>query len=147
MCQLDVRSRNVLNKSLFPYIDQFAKDHFVEYELSEDDLYTFRPTYRNSKDGKDYPNPKNDLYIPGQDPTKDRYTREVNSIKDLGPVKDSEITNSHSERNSFHIGTGYVGESFYIGAAYQILTPILVLRVMQCQRCRNIHMVINLRKK
>lgn len=119
MCQLDVRSRNVLNKSIFPYIDQFAKDHFVEYELSEDDLYTFRPTYRNSKDGKDYPNPKNDLYVPGQDPTKDRYRREVNSIKDLGPVKDGEITNSHSERNSFHIGTGYVGESFYVGAAYQ----------------------------
>ena len=38
MCQLDVRSRNVLNKVFFPYIDQFAKDHFVEYELSEDDL-------------------------------------------------------------------------------------------------------------
>ena len=45
--------------------------------------------------------------------------REVNSIKDLGPVKDGEITNSHSESNSFHIGTGYVGESFYVGAAYQ----------------------------
>ncbi len=27
---------------------------------------------------------KNDLYIPGQDPTKDRYTREVNSIKRFG---------------------------------------------------------------
>jgi hypothetical protein len=37
------------------------------------------------EDGKDYPNPKNDLYIPGQDATKDRYKREVNSIKDLGP--------------------------------------------------------------
>ncbi|MDE5491430.1 TonB-dependent receptor [Elizabethkingia meningoseptica] len=119
MCQLDVRSRNVLNKSLFPYIDQFAKDHFVEYELSEDDLYTFRPTYRNSKDGKDYPNPKNDLYIPGQDPVKDRYRSEVNSIKDIGPVKEGEITNSHSERNSFYLGTSYIGKSFYVGGAYQ----------------------------
>lgn len=39
--------------------------------------------------------------------------------KRFGSRKDGEITNSHSERNSFHIGTGYVGESFYIGAAYQ----------------------------
>ncbi|MDR6524994.1 iron complex outermembrane receptor protein [Chryseobacterium rhizosphaerae] len=119
LCQLDVNSRNVLNISLFPYISQFAKDHMVEYELSQDDLYTFSPTYYNPSDGQYYPNPKNDQYVPGQDPTKDRYRSEVNSIKDYVPTKDGVIPNSHSESNSFYVGTSYIGKSFYLGGAYQ----------------------------
>ncbi len=119
LCQMDVDSRNVLNKSLFPYISQFALDHMEEYELSEDDLYTFSPTYYNPSDGKYYPNPKNDQYIAGQDPAKDRYRSEVNSIKDYVPLKDGIIPNSHSESNSFFMGTSYIGKSFYAGAAYQ----------------------------
>lgn len=119
LCQLDVDSRNVLNISLFPYIDQFALDHMVEYELSQDDLYTFKSTYYNSSDGKYYPNPKNDKYIPGQDPDKDRYKPEIRSINDYVSEKKREIPNSHSEQNSFHIGTSYIGKSFYVGGAYQ----------------------------
>lgn len=119
LCQLNVDSRNVLNISLFPYISQFAIDHMIEYELSQDDLYTFSPTYYNPSDGKYYPNPKNDKYISGQDPTKDRYRSEVNSINDIVPQKDGVIPNSHSESNSFYIGTSYIGKSFYVGGAYQ----------------------------
>ncbi|WP_126650702.1 TonB-dependent receptor [Chryseobacterium aureum] len=119
LCQVDVNSRRVLNKSLFPYISQFAKDHMIDYELSEDDLYTFSPTYYNPADGKNYPNPKNDLYIPGQDPAKDRYKSEVNGIRDYIETKDGMIPNSHSESNSFYMGTSYIGKSFYAGGAYQ----------------------------
>nr|WP_315028613.1 TonB-dependent receptor [uncultured Chryseobacterium sp.] len=119
LCQLDVNSRNVLNISLFPYISQFAIDHMIDYELSQDDLYTFSPTYYNPADGKNYPNPKNDKYVPGQDPNKDRYRSEVSSIKDDVETKDGVIPNSHSESNSFYIGTSYIGKSFYVGGAYQ----------------------------
>jgi iron complex outermembrane receptor protein len=119
LCQVDVDSRRVLNKSLFPFISQFAKDHMIDYELSEDDLYTFSSTYYNPADGKNYPNPKNDLYVPGQDPSKDRYKSEVNGIRDYVETKDGVIPNSHSESNSFYIGTSYIGKSFYAGGAYQ----------------------------
>ncbi|MEN5307666.1 TonB-dependent receptor [Chryseobacterium cucumeris] len=119
LCQIDVNSRRVLNKSLFPYISQFAKDHMIEYELSEDDLYTFSSTYYNPADGKHYPNPKNDLYVPGQDAVKDRYKSEVNGIKDYVETKDGVIPNSHSESNSFYVGTSYIGKSLYAGGAYQ----------------------------
>ncbi|MDM1554924.1 TonB-dependent receptor [Chryseobacterium indologenes] len=119
LCQVDVDSRRVLNKSLFPYISQFAMDHMIEYELSEDDLYTFSPTYYNPSDGKHYPNPKNDQYISGQDPVKDRYRSEVNNIRDYVQTKDGVIPNSHSESNSFYVGTSYIGKSFYVGGAYQ----------------------------
>jgi len=119
LCQINVDSRRVLNKSLFPYISQFAKDHMIEYELSEDDLYTFSSTYYNPADGKYYPNPKNDLYVPGQDAVKDRYKSEVNGIRDYVETKDGEIPNSHSESNSFYVGTSYIGKSFYAGGAYQ----------------------------
>ncbi|MGG1922485.1 TonB-dependent receptor [Chryseobacterium sp. NRRL B-14798] len=119
LCQINVDSRRVLNKSLFPYISQFAKDHMIEYELSEDDLYTFSSTYYNPADGKYYPNPKNDLYVPGQDAVKDRYKSEVNGIKDYVETKDGEIPNSHSESNSFYVGTSYIGKSLYAGGAYQ----------------------------
>ena len=119
LCQVDVDSRRVLNKSLFPYISQFAKDHMIDYELSEDDLYTFSPTYYNPADGKNYPNPKNDLYVRGQDPSKDRYKSEVNGIRDYVETKDGVIPNSHSESNSFYVGTSYIGKSFYAGVAYQ----------------------------
>jgi len=119
LCQVDVDSRRVLNKSLFPYISQFAKDHMIDYELSEDDLYTFSSTYYNPADGKNYPNPKNDLYVPGQDPSKDRYKSEVNGIRDYVETKDGVIPNSHSESNSFYVGTSYIGKSFYAGGAYQ----------------------------
>jgi iron complex outermembrane receptor protein len=67
---------------VFFLIDQFAKDHFVEYELSEDDLYTFRPTYRIRR-SKDYPNPKH-LSIPGQMLQK-TVTKRGKQYKDLGP--------------------------------------------------------------
>ncbi|QRA42817.1 TonB-dependent receptor [Chryseobacterium cucumeris] len=119
LCQINVDSRRVLNKSLFPYISQFAKDHMIEYELSEDDLYTFSSTYYNPADGKYHPNPKNDLYVPGQDAVKDRYKSEVNGIKDYVETKDGEIPNSHSESNSFYVGTSYIGKSLYAGGAYQ----------------------------
>lgn len=119
LCQVDVDSRRVLNKSLFPYISQFAIDHMIDYELSEDDLYTFSPTYYNPSDGKHYPNPKNDQFVSGQDPEKDRYRSEVNSIKDYVQTKDGVIPNSHSESNSFYVGTSYIGKSFYAGGAYQ----------------------------
>ncbi|MFS4472421.1 TonB-dependent receptor [Chryseobacterium sp. T20] len=119
LCQIDVNSRRVLNKSLFPYISQFAKDHMIEYELSEDDLYTFSSTYYNPADGKHYPNPKNDLYVPGQDAVNDRYKSEVNGIKDYVETKDGVIPNSHSESNSFYVGTSYIGKSLYVGGAYQ----------------------------
>lgn len=119
LCQINVNSRRVLNKSLFPYISQFAKDHMIEYELSEDDLYTFSSTYYNPADGKHYPNPKNDLYVPGQDAVKDRYKSEVNGIKDYVETKDGVIPNSHSESNSFYVGTSYIGKSLYVGGAYQ----------------------------
>ncbi|AZB27726.1 MULTISPECIES: TonB-dependent receptor [Chryseobacterium] len=119
LCQVNVDSRHVLNKSLFPYISQFALDHMIEYELSEGDLYTFSPTYYNPSDGKHYPNPKNQLYIAGQDPVKDRYKDEVNNIRDYVQTKDGEIPNSHSESNSFYVGTSYIGKTFYAGVAYQ----------------------------
>ncbi|PWN68107.1 TonB-dependent receptor [Chryseobacterium oncorhynchi] len=119
LCQVDVDSRRVLNKSLFPYISQFAIDHMIDYELSEDDLYTFSPTYYNPSDGKHYPNPKNDQFVSGQDPEKDRYRSEVNSIRDYVQTKDGVIPNSHSESNSFYVGTSYIGKSFYAGGAYQ----------------------------
>ncbi|MCJ7936284.1 MAG: TonB-dependent receptor [Chryseobacterium sp.] len=119
LCQLNVDSRNVLNTSLFPYISQFAIDHMEEYGLSQGDLYTFSPTYYNPADGKHYPNPKNDQYIPGQDPVKDRYRSEVNSIQDIVPTQDGLIPNSHSESNSFYIGTSYIGKSLYLGGTYQ----------------------------
>lgn len=108
LCQIDVDDRIELDVTLFPYISQFALDHMVEYDLSPDDLYTF-----------DYPNPKNDQYIPGQDPNKPLYKRGVKSIKDYVSYKKGTIPNSHSERNSFHIGTSYIGKSFYMGVAYQ----------------------------
>ncbi|TZF98664.1 TonB-dependent receptor (plasmid) [Chryseobacterium panacisoli] len=119
LCQINADSRRVLNKSLFPYISQFAKDHMIDYELSEDDLYTFSPTYYNPADGKTYPNPKNDLYVPGQDPSTDHYKSEVNGIRDYVETKDGTIPNSHSESNSFYVGTSYIGKSLYAGGAYQ----------------------------
>ncbi|WP_329905033.1 TonB-dependent receptor [Porphyromonas pogonae] len=121
LCQVNVKSEHVLNKTIFPYLNQFALDHLndPDYDLSENDKYTFKPTYYDPKKFKQMPNPKNDLYVPGQDIKKDMYKDEVREINDYGPVKKGEITNSHSNAKAINMGVSYLGDNFRLGAAYQ----------------------------
>ena len=121
MCQVDVVSRNELNKTLFPYISQFVLDHLhdPDYGLSEEDLYTFNPTYYSPKDGGFMPNPKNDLFIPGQDNVKDRYKPVVKSITDYSPLKQGVIPNSFAKKNGIDVGVSYLNEKLFVGLGYQ----------------------------
>lgn len=122
LCQIDVKSKQVLNVTLFPYISQFALDHFAEgnsYGLSERDKYTFNETYYDSKKGKRLPNPKNERYVAGQDPAKDEYKPEVTGINDYVQTTKGVIPNSHSEARLFHAGISYIRNNFRIGGAYR----------------------------
>lgn len=120
LTQVDVKSAHVLNVTLFPYINQFVLDHLndPDYGLSEDDKYTFKETYYDPIKG-DLPNPKNDKFVPGQDPDKDRYKDVVKSIDDYVKIKKGEIPNSHSTMQSVDGGLSYIGKKATVGFGYQ----------------------------
>lgn len=115
MAQVNVATESVFNTSLFPYISRFALEHMEDYELSEEDKYTFR----EQDNGYSEPNIKNPDYVPGQDPNTPHYVNKVKGISDYGPKKKGEITNSHASSTLAHAGVSYTGHGFRLGAGYQ----------------------------
>ncbi len=119
MAQVRVDKEIVRNLSVYPYISQFVLDNMNNpaWGLSEADLYTFQST--SVIDGQTVQNPKNDKYIPGQDPNTPLSTTIVKGIYDDGPVKKGVIPNSHSEGRSINAGVGYITDQGYAGIGYR----------------------------
>lgn len=121
MCQMNVVSGHRLNVTLFPYLNQFVLDNIDNpvWELSENDKYTFEAQYfdRATMSYKD--NPKNPLYVAGQDPEKDRYISYVESINDWVKTSKGRMPNSHAEKRSANLGISYIGDRFYTGIGYE----------------------------
>jgi len=119
MAQVKVESETTRNLSLYPYISQFVIDNLnnPSWGLSEADLYTFQGS--SVIGGEVVPNPKNDKYIPGQDPNTPFSTTIIKGIHDYAPVTKGIMPNSHSESRSLNFGTSYLGENFYTGVGYR----------------------------
>lgn len=121
LCQVNVKSEHELNISIFPYLDQFVLDHInvPNYELSENDKYTFRPKYYDSATRTYKDNPKNPAFVAGQDPVKDRYKPVVKSINDYVATEKGKMPNSHSEQRGAYLGIGFVSNRFSTGVRYE----------------------------
>jgi len=119
MAQVRLDKEIVRNLSLYPYISQFVLDNMNNpaWGLSEADLYTFQST--STIDGEVVQNPRNDKYIPGQDPNTPLSTTLVKGIYDYGPVKKGIMPNSHSESRAVNVGTSYMGDHYYAGIGYR----------------------------
>jgi iron complex outermembrane receptor protein len=119
MAQVNVETETTRNLSLYPYISQFVIDNVNNpaWGLSEADLYTFQES--SVIGGRVVPNPKNDRYIPGQDPKTPFSTTIVKGIYDYAPVTKGIMPNSHSESRSLNFGTTYLGKNFYAGVGYR----------------------------
>jgi iron complex outermembrane receptor protein len=119
LAQVHVDSETIRNLSLYPYLSQFVLTYINDpnWDLSEADLYTLQ---ENSViGGVLVPNPRNDKYIPGQDPNTPFSTTIVKGIRDYAPVTKGIMPNSHAENRAINFGTSYIGEKFYIGAGYK----------------------------
>lgn len=119
MAQVKVDKEIIRNLSLYPYISQFVLDNMNNpaWGLSEADLYTFQAT--SMIDGQTVQNPKNDKYIPGQDPNTPLSTTVVKGIYDYAPVKKGIMPNSHSESRSLNAGASYISDKYYTGFGYR----------------------------
>lgn len=121
MCQVNVNSEHILNTTIFPYLNQFVLDNLNNpiYELSENDKYTFEPTYYDRNTYRYLDNPKNPDFVPGQDRDKDRYKSVVRSITDVVSTRKGIMPNSHLDKKNVNFGIGYLGETFYTGIGYE----------------------------
>ena len=121
MAQLHVDAGHKLNTTIFPYLSQYVLDQFAQgnTDLSEEDKYTFKETYYDRVDQMEKPNPKNDAFIPGQDPEKDRSIAYVNSIADYVKPEKGLIPNSHAQQYTFQAGTSYIRKDFFLGVGYE----------------------------
>ncbi|RAJ05499.1 iron complex outermembrane receptor protein [Chitinophaga skermanii] len=119
MAQVTVDKEIIRNLSVYPYLSQFVLDNMNNpaWGLSEADLYTFQET--SMVDGKAVQNPKNDKYIPGQDPNTPLTTTVIKGIYDYSPVTKGIMPNSHSEARSVNVGTSYIRDHFYAGIGYR----------------------------
>lgn len=119
MAQVNVDRETVRNLSLYPYISQFVIDNMGNpaWDLGEADLYTFQET--SVIDGKTVQNPRNEKYVPGQDPKTPLYTTTVKGISDYAPVTRGMMPNSHSKSLSANLGASYVVKNFYAGFGYR----------------------------
>lgn len=121
LCQMNVTSGYQTNYTIFPYLDQFVLDNInnPDYDFSEDEKYTFRPTYYDPKTFSQKDNPRNPIFVEGQDPTKDMYIPYVKSITDTHPISKGKMPNSHAKKQNIHLGIGYIGKNFRTGIAYE----------------------------
>lgn len=119
LAQVHVDSETIHNLTLYPFISQFVLNNIdnPKWDLSEADLYTFQE--KSAIDGVFVANPRNEKYIPGQDPNTPFYTTTVKGIRDYAPVTKGIMPNSHSESRGINIGTSYIGQRFYIGTGYR----------------------------
>lgn len=121
LAQVHVDAETTRNLTLYPYISQFVLDHMHDprWGLSEADLYTFQAY--SVIDGVEIPNPKNELFVPGQDPNTPFYTTVVKGIYDYVPVTRGIMPNSHADSRSVNLGTSYIGEDLRVGVGYRAL--------------------------
>ncbi|WP_440133891.1 TonB-dependent receptor [Chitinophaga sancti] len=119
MAQVRVDKETIRNLSLYPYISQFVLDNMGNpaWDLTEADLYTFQST--STIDGAIVQNPKNDKYIPGQDPNTPLSTTVVKGIYDYAPVKRGVMPNSHAHSIATNAGATYIRDKFYAGIGYR----------------------------
>lgn len=119
LAQVHVDEETTRNLSLYPYISQFVLSnlHNPQWGFSEADLYTFLEN--SAIGGVLVPNPRNEKYIPGQDPGTPFYTTIVKGIRDYAPVTRGIMPNSHSQSRGANIGTSYIGRNFYAGVGYR----------------------------
>lgn len=119
LAQVRLESETTRNLSLYPYLSQFVLENLNNpaWGLSEGDLYTFQ---ENSViGGRVVPNPRNEKYVPGQDPATPFYTTIVKGIYDYAPVTRGIMPNSHAESRSFNAGATYIAENFYAGIGFR----------------------------
>ncbi len=119
LAQVYVDKEITRNLSLYPYISQFVLDNLdnPSWGLTAADLYTSE-NY-SVIGGVVVPNPKNDLYIPGQDPNTPFYTEVVKGITDYAPVQKGIMPNSHAQSRSINLGTSFFGDNYHIGLGYR----------------------------
>jgi len=119
LAQVHVDSETIRNLSLYPYLSQFVLEYMDDpkWGLSEADLYTLLES--SVIGGMVVPNPKNDKYIPGQDPNTPFSTTIVHGIRDYAPVTKGIMPNSHAKSRAINLGTSYVGKNFHVGAGYR----------------------------
>ncbi|MBE8722287.1 TonB-dependent receptor [Sphingobacterium pedocola] len=119
MAQVHVDSETIRNLSLYPYLSQFVLDYMSDprWDLSEADLYTFQD--HSVIGGVRIPNPVNDQYVAGQDPSTPLSTTIVKGISDYAPVKKGIMPNSHSESRAVNVGSSYIRRNYRIGLGYR----------------------------
>lgn len=121
LAQVHVDSEITRNLTLYPYLSQFVLNNMntPEWDLSEADLYTFMES--SVIGGQLVPNPRNDKFIPGQDPSTPFSTTIVKGIRDYAPVTRGIMPNSHAKSQAVNLGTSYISKNFYAGAGYRFL--------------------------
>ncbi|HID7802840.1 TPA: TonB-dependent receptor domain-containing protein [Proteus mirabilis] len=109
-CQVDMKVYTSRNPAAYPYISEFWKKYKVEYELSEDDKYTFKD--------KDYfsdlgyvNNEPNTLYKPGSPDSIEHVTPPKHYVEN----NSNEIPNSFLKSQSGSASLTYIGDDGYLG--------------------------------
>ncbi|VEI58554.1 TonB-dependent receptor, beta-barrel domain protein [Pasteurella multocida] len=106
-CQVDIEKTASINPKYFKYISQFYLDNYKDpdYGLSEGDKYT-----NMSGGGKNKPNPE---YVPGSP----YYAEKFGPLTEYVPNLDGRIPNSQLRTKQITLGTSYIYDKGYIGAA------------------------------
>lgn len=115
-CQVDIeRVGSSINPKYYPYISKFYLDNYMDpdYGLSEGDKYTRDPgnRYRGI-------NPPNPDYVAGSPPYVDNF----GPAKEYATYPDGKIPNSSMRTKQMTIGSSYVADKGYIGAAFSNFT-------------------------
>ena len=117
MMQRSVVTGRRLNYTLFPYISESGRWNIDPAKQNYDDLFTFQSEEILS--GKTIQNTPNPLYVPGQDPQRDRYVQIPHQFVDYGTVEYQKIPNSYRRGNAVETGMSYVSQHVKVGAGYQ----------------------------
>ena len=117
MMQRSVVAGRRLNYTLFPYISESGRWNIDPAKQNYDDLFTFQSEEILS--GKTIQNTPNPLFVPGQDPQRDRYVQIPHQFVDYGTVEYQKIPNSYRRGNAVEAGMSYVSQHVKVGAGYQ----------------------------
>ncbi|HHT7856750.1 TonB-dependent receptor [Pasteurella multocida] len=113
-CQVNIEKLSSINPKYFKYISQFYLDNYndPDYGLSEGDKYT-----NSSADGQNLPNPE---YVPNSP----YYAEKFGPLEEYVPYPHGRIPNSHSRTKQLTLGTSYIHDNGYIGAAFSHFNTI-----------------------